>query len=62
MKEGDKVTYTSPHGTKENGIIKNFNDSRTYVWVVYKCNNDWDNYQNYTGQCTNILDLELGWN
>lgn len=62
MKEGDKVIYTAPYGEKENGIIKSFNDSKTFVWVVYDCNNDWDNYQNYTGQCTNILDLELGWN
>lgn len=62
MKEGDKVTYTAPHGEKEKGIIKSFNDERTYVFVVYNCNNDWNHYQNYTGQCTNILSLELGWN
>lgn len=61
MKPGDKVHYTSPHNTIENGIIKSLNDSQTIAWVVYKCNNDWNHYMNYTGQSTNIQDLNKGW-
>ena len=31
------------------------------VRVVYHCNNDWDNYRNYTAATTNIIDLKIGW-
>lgn len=61
FKENNKVHYTSPHGSKENGIIKSINESYTIAWVVYNCNKDWDNFKNYTGQATNIKDLTLGW-
>lgn len=30
-----------------------------FVFVVYKCNDDWDNYQNYTGCATLREDLEF---
>jgi hypothetical protein len=60
-KIGAKVYYTSPHGTKENGIVKSLNDSKTAAFVVYQCNGEWDKYFNYTGQHTNINDLEFGW-
>ncbi len=59
--KGTKVYYTSPHGTKENGIVKDFNDSKTIAWVVYKCDGEWGNYKNYTGEATNIQDLNYGW-
>ncbi len=58
---GSTVFYTSPHNSKENGIVKALNESKTGAWVVYHCNNDWSNYQNYTGQHTNIADLTIGW-
>jgi hypothetical protein len=58
---GMKVHYTSPHGSKENGIVKSINDSKTAAFVVYHCNNDWDSYYDYTGQHTKILDLTAGW-
>ena len=58
---GMKVYYTSPHGTTENGIIKDLNESQTIAWVVYKCDNEWENYKNYTGAATNIQDLTKGW-
>jgi len=57
---GMEVHYTS-HGTKENGIIKDLNEDQTIAWVVYKCNNQWSNYKNYTGAATNIQDLCKGW-
>lgn len=61
IKFGTKVHYTSPHGTKENGIVKSLNDSKTTAWVVYHCNGEWDKFYNYTGAATNIKDLNYGW-
>lgn len=61
IKIGYKVHYTSPHGSKENGIVKGMNDEGVLAWVVYHCNGDWDNYFNYTGASTHINDLTLGW-
>jgi len=29
LKKGDKVHYTAPHGTKENGIVKELNTSNS---------------------------------
>lgn len=58
---GMKVHYTSPHNSKENGIIKEINESKTAAWVVYNCNEEWDRYFDYTGQYTNIQDLTPGW-
>jgi hypothetical protein len=61
LKPGDKVTYTAPHGAKENGIVKSLNDSGTTAWVVYHCNGEWERYFDYTGAATNIQDLTVGW-
>lgn len=33
---GRKVIYTSPHGTKEEGVISSFIDDRTYVFVQFR--------------------------
>ena len=61
---GSKVHYQPEHygDTFENGIVK---ETRTTngeaVWVVYHCNEDWENYQSYTSAKTNIRDLKLGW-
>lgn len=60
-KVGDKVTYVTPH-KKEIGIVKEIPIFTKYsVRVVYNCNNDWDNYQDYTSALTNIIDLVPGW-
>ena len=57
---GDKVTYVSHHGTLENGVVKSIqNDS--YVFVVYHCGGDWENYQNYTAARTDTDSLVKGW-
>jgi transcriptional antiterminator len=60
MKCGDKVTYVS-HNKKEKGIVKSFSDD-DYVFVVYHCDNNWEDYKNYTAARTRICDLILGWN
>ena len=43
--------------TEEEWVIKSFNNESKTAFVVYKCNWDWSNYQNYTGQGTNYCDL-----
>lgn len=60
---GSKVTFIS-QGTskrKEKGRVKSFSDEKDKVFVVYKCNDDWENYKNYTGEITSLNFLELGW-
>ena len=32
-----------------------------YAFVVFKCGDEWDNYMDYTGQRTAIVDLSPGW-
>lgn len=66
IKIGDKVYYQpkhyKPENEFENGIIKEIpENSLVYVRVVYNCNQDWENYQNYTSALTDINDLYLGW-
>lgn len=64
-KVGDKVRYQPPHFEDheyEFGVVKEVpvtpDDA---VRVVYACNDDWDNYQNYTGCLTMIRYLIHGW-
>ena len=59
---GDKVTYI-PNSNKnvfEYGIIKGSLIPK-YYHVVYKCNDDWDNYMDYTGLLTYYKSLYKGW-
>lgn len=70
LKIGDKVCY-QPHHYKrhdkyENGVVSRIqvggiNSKVDGVWVVYNCDDDWDNFKNYTGTLTNLEDLKLGW-
>jgi hypothetical protein len=39
------------------GRIKSWNDE--WIFVVYKCDKDWDNFQNYTAVATNPKDLQF---
>lgn len=55
---GVKVHYLK--GEKwDNGIVKEITNHG--VRVVYHCNGDWENYQNYTSQLTELEHLALGW-
>lgn len=46
----------------ENGIVKEVPEHSTdSVRVVYNCNGDWKNYENYTSALTNVRDLFIGW-
>lgn len=61
---GDKVHYSPKKGPKQNGIIKRIDPVEgtvPIIYVVYYCNNDWDNYANYTGIWANQIDLVPGW-
>lgn len=58
---GDKVTYVPIADSLEKGIVKSMCEDHQYVFVVYKCADDWNNYQDYTGQRTDINDLIKGW-
>lgn len=42
---------------KEKGRIKSWNDH--YIFVVYKCNHEWDRFQDYTGCATSPEDLRF---
>lgn len=58
---GDYVHYIG-HGDPENGRVKALHPLRKdAVWVVYKCADQWEFFMNYTGQLTEIKDLERGW-
>ena len=62
MKPGVKVHYKPGYGEPENGVVKSIN-IRNYeaVFVVYHCAGEWDKFNNYTGELTDLKDLHLGW-
>lgn len=55
---GEWVSYTGHFdGTIEKGEIKSWNNK--YVFVVYKCADEWDRFKEYTGVATRPEDLEF---
>ena len=60
MNPGDRVTYVSPSGRLEHGIVKSEAKDGS-VFVVYNCGGEWDRYQDFTGQLTSTEDLVPGW-
>ena len=61
IKKGDIVTYSPFSGNKQYGKVKSICDDPGFAFVVFSCNDDWDNYEQYTGQKTNIKNLTKGW-
>ena len=59
MNIGLKVTYKTKH-KKEHGIIKSVSD-KDHVFVVFNCDDNWDEYYNYTATRTRKSDLIFGW-
>ena len=55
LKVGQWVEYTAPHGDKEQGRIKSWNDK--WVFVVYNCAEEWERFEQYTAAATNRDDL-----
>ena len=57
---GRGVTYKDLHGGKsQHGVIKSWNDET--IFVVFKCDNNWGRYSEYTGESCNPHDLFWGW-
>ena len=65
LRIGDRVHYQPEHYSEnkwENGLVKEIPDFTTdAVRVVYNCDEDWEDFKNYTSALTNIRDLHLGW-
>jgi hypothetical protein len=62
MQVGDFVHYKGDNYTvPENGRIKSLMHQGDILFVVYKCNGEWDRYNEYTGQATNSYNLKPGW-
>jgi putative NIF3 family GTP cyclohydrolase 1 type 2 len=41
----------------ETGRVKSWND--TYIFVVYKCDQQWERFQDFTGAATDPQDLKF---
>ena len=55
---GRWVSYTGNFdGTIEKGKIKSWNNK--YIFVVYKCADEWGRFKEYTGVATRPEDLEF---
>jgi len=58
----DGITILDYEHKWENGIVKEVPDWTTEeVRVVYNCNGDWQNYEDYTSALTHVRDLFIGW-
>jgi hypothetical protein len=53
---GRWVEYRS-HNRVEFGRLKSWNNS--FIFVVFKCDEQWDRYWDFTGQSVNPEDLEF---
>lgn len=51
------VWYVPASGDMEKGRVKSWRDD--YIFVVYKCDGKWDEYEQYTAAATNPKDLEF---
>ena len=56
---GSNVTRITPY-SYEICIVKRA-ASATHTFVVYHCNDDWDNYRDYTAASTDNQELLHGW-
>jgi ribosomal protein L37AE/L43A len=54
---GRWVKFDKGFRCEETGRIKSFNS--LYVYVVFKCDGNWDNFGNYTAEATNPERLEF---
>ncbi len=54
---GKWVVYKPTCGLPEKGRIKSWNDN--YIFVVYKCDHQWNRFQDFTGAGTDPEDLSF---
>jgi hypothetical protein len=63
MIQGDKVTYIPFTGAEaslhQKGIVKRCEEHG--VFVVFNCNDDWDNFTDYVAQLCHYDNIKLGW-
>ena len=52
---GQYVVYTNGVGEKETGRIKSWNHK--WIFVVYHCADEWDNFKEYTAAATDPNNL-----
>jgi hypothetical protein len=52
---GKWVEYRGATGETERGRIKSWNDR--FVFVVYRCNGEWNRFKDFTAAATNPSDL-----
>jgi len=61
LKQTDKGRWVKfideAYGKDQIGRIKSWNGY--HIFVVYHCDNDWDNYADYTGEATHGSRLEF---
>ncbi len=50
-----RPVFYNDRGVEIFGMLKSFN--HRWVFVVFKCDNNWENFQNYTGCATERKDL-----
>jgi len=55
--KGRWVRLKNFSGKNGTGRIKSWNDS--FIFVVFQCDNDWENYADYTGEAVNCSNLEF---
>ncbi len=56
---GKDVIFDKDTDWEERGKLKSFNNETKIAWVVYHCGDDWDNFQNYTGQSSTYRELTI---
>ena len=44
----------------QNGMVKSISDDE-HLFIVFNCNGEWNNIQNYTAQRTNIKQIGKDW-
>ena len=54
---GRWVVYNDGFHPPEKGRIKSWNDK--YIFVVYRCNGEWERFQDFAGVATRPEDLEF---
>ena len=54
---GKWVWYKPKFGAIEKGRLKTFNEA--WIFVVYKCDNQWGHFLRYTSAATDPADLEF---
>jgi hypothetical protein len=55
---GRWVVYRRAGGAKERGKIKGW--TRTFVFVVYHCDQHWERFEDFDSIATNPCDLDFG--